>query len=143
MAVLNYTTTVEPERTANEIRVLLRKWGAEEVSEAYDTQKRMIGMGFRMGGINYRIPCEYQGIQERLQEDYDIPRRYKNSDQARRVAWRMLLGWLKYQLEVSESGLFEKEAILMPYRVTTTGEIAWEVYKVRMLPGGEKEIVRS
>lgn len=136
MAVLNYTTTVEPERTANEIRVLLRKWGAEEVSEAYDGQQRMTGMGFVIAGVPYRIPCEYEGIYKRLQDDWDVPRKFKQQVQARRVAWRMLLGWLKYQIEVSESGLFAREAILMPYRVVSTGQTAWEVYQQQFLTGG-------
>lgn len=134
MAVLNYTTEVASEKSAQQIRVLLRKWKAEEVSESYDQEGGISGMGFVMGGINYRLVCDYAGVYQRLRSDPDVPRRYCNQDQARRVAWRMLLGWIKYQIEVVESGLFAKEAILMPHRLTSTGETAWEVYRVKLLP---------
>lgn len=136
MAVLNYTTEVAAEKSAQQIRIFLRKWKAEEVSESYDTHGNISGMGFVMSGIPYRLLCDYQGVYQRMRADADVPRRYTNEEQARRVAWRMLLGWIKYQIEVVESGLFRKEAVLMPYRLTSSGETAWEVYKVKMLPGG-------
>lgn len=136
MAVLNYTTEVAPEKSAQQIRNYLRQWKAEEVSESYDAQGSISGMGFVMGGIAYRLTCDYQGVYQRLRADPDVPRRLSTREQARRVAWRMLVGWVKYQIEVVESGLFAKEAILMPHRLTSSGETAWEVYKVKLLPGG-------
>lgn len=134
MAVLNYTTEVAVAKSAQQIRNFLRVWKAQEVSESYDGKGNISGMGFIMDGIPYRLTCDHAGVLKRLWADPDVPRRFCNDDQARRVAWRILLGWVKYQIELVESGVFAKEEILMPHRLTSSGETAWEVYKVKLLP---------
>lgn len=140
MAILSYTTAVSTEETAQEIRKLLRKWGATEITEHYQPKSDAVeGISFVIEDIRYRLSCDFQSVFLALQNDFDVSNKYQNLPQARRVAWRNLLGWLKFTMSVVEIGLFSKEQALMPYHVVPSGATLWEVYHDRSLRLEAKE----
>lgn len=129
MSVAHYTTEVEVEKTAEDIRKLLRKWKAQEIGETYDKEGRLTGVKFLMNGMWYRFDARHDKILVNIQRDPNVPGKYCNERQARRIAWRILWGWLKYQMEIAETGLMDNEQILMPYRLGKAGATMWEVYR--------------
>lgn len=134
MAVLSYTTTVAEDKTAMEIISLLRQWGATEISHTYDKEGNFLrGISFDIGGIHYRLICEFSGIHEKLLKDPVVPARFATIEHARKVAWRNLLGWLKYTKSIVETGLLQREQALMPYHVVANGQTLWEAYQERNL----------
>lgn len=140
MAILSYTTTVSTEATADEVRKLLRKWGATEITEHHQPKSDVVdGISFVIDDIEYRLFCDFQSVFLALQNDFDVGYKYQNLAQARRVAWRNMLGWLKFTMSIVEIGLFSKEQALMPYHVVTNGETLWEVYHNRNLRLESKE----
>lgn len=130
--IASYTTNVGEEQTVGEIRKLLRKWAATSIGEEYDpTSGVLIGISFTIGGFAYKMSCDYKGVFAALQKDLEVERKYKTMPQARRVAWRNMLGWLKFTMSLVEAGLFSREQVLMPYHLVTSGQTMWEMYEKR------------
>ena len=90
MAILNYTTSINTEKTASEIQKKLAMAGAQAVLSEYDAAGVMCAMSFRIGIMTFRLPINIEGVYEVLRKDRKIPKRLKTREQAARVAWRII-----------------------------------------------------
>lgn len=133
MAILNYTTSISTEKTASEIQKKLAMAGAQAVLCEYDEDGVMKSMSFRIGTqhglVSFRLPANIAGVYHSLERDDKVPKRYKTSDQAAKVAWRILKDWIEAQLAIIEAGMAEMTEVFLPYAQDREGRTMYEVFK--------------
>jgi hypothetical protein len=132
MALLNYTTDVPVNRTMGHIQALLVEAGARSISNQYDAVGRAIGIGFAVetfsGMRNYLLPVHSERVEAVLKRD-KIPARYKTSQQAERVAWRIVKDWLEAQLAIIRTEMVTLDQVMLPYmQVNENGETVYDLY---------------
>src|SRR5262245_61084276 len=142
--LLNYTTEIEPIRTAGEIMGLLAVKGAQAIMIDYD-QAEPIGISFKITikgqEIFFKLPCNIDGAYEAMQR-MKIPPRYVNKDQAKRTAWRIIKAWVEAQMAIIDCGQAEMAEVFLPYALTSTGQTLFQRIQkdpARLLTAGEPE----
>lgn len=132
---LNYTTTIEPEKSAIECIGRLAAHGAEAIGITYD-HGLPISLYFQIetkwGKRSYSMPVNVDGTHKALQQAWRrgrISQRYATLEQARRVSWRVLKDWLEAQLALIEAGVAEMSQIMLPYMQVTPDETVWDRYQ--------------
>lgn len=144
MPILNYTTQIEAEKTAVEIQLKLVKAKARAVTSEYDDNGKIWAMSFGLetphGFLRFRIPANSKGVFNALVRDRKLARKYKNPDQARRVAWRILKDWIEAQIAIVESEHSVLEEVFLPYAMDKRGKTLFEYFcnddGFKMLTGG-------
>ena len=131
MAILNYTTTVDPFKTVSEIEYILMKHKAKSIMKNYD--------GESITGLSFLIDTGFQQIPVRLPVKVDeclevLKREKKNSprssikatrEQAERVAWRILKDWIEAQMALLDIEMVEMQEIFLPY-IEIQGQTIYE-----------------
>jgi hypothetical protein len=119
---LNYTTVVDPGRTAMECIGILSKHGASHVGLSIGEDQQPDGIEFVIrtawGPRGYSLPVNPAGTEKVLYQAWRegrIERRFKEPAHARRVAWRVLKDWLEAQMALIEMGLVELPQVMLPY----------------------------
>ena len=130
MPILNYTTSINPEKTVSEIQMKLAKAGAQAVLCEYDGDGIMKAISFRVkttnGSISFRLPSNIDGIYRKLTENSRVPRKLKTHEQAARVAWRILKDWLEAQLAIIEAEMADIKEVFLPYAQNESGKTLYE-----------------
>lgn len=125
--LLNYTTGIEPIKTAGEIMGLLVAKGAKSINMEYASGE-ITGLTFVIVvhgmDISFRLPCNYEGAERALRRT--APPRYRDKQQAKRVAWRILKDWIEAQLAIIECEQAEMAQVFMPYAITSTGQTLFQ-----------------
>jgi len=137
--LLNYTTKIEIEKTLSEIESGLAKAGAQAILKEYDGAGNMVSISFTItttnGTIAFRLPMNAQAVQQVLNnqvKEGKIPRRFHNdSDQAKRVGWRIIRQWLFAQLAIIKLQLVKIEQVFLPYAVMKDGKTLYETFEER------------
>lgn len=135
MGLLNYTTQIAVEKTVGEIQSMLARAKAAAVLAEYDGCGNVIAISFKvptnMGVLAFRLPCEPRAVQQILNNQAragKIPKRFLNdTDQARRVGWRIIRQWLEAQLAIVETQMVTIDQVFLPYAQTTNGATLYEV----------------
>jgi len=119
---LNYTTSVEPDKSAIECIGILTKHGATHAGLAIGEDRMPDGIEFvirtQFGPRQYSLDVDAAGAQKVLMKawrDCKIERRYTEPVQARRVAWRVMKDWLEAQMALVEIGLRDLPQVMLPY----------------------------
>lgn len=76
MGILNYTTKINPLKTATEIQHILAVKGATSVSIDYmDGEPVALSFKIEVRGwdVAFRLPCNWKGVEKALQRDVTIP----------------------------------------------------------------------
>ena len=125
MAILNYTTSISTEKTAMEIQKKLVMAGAVAVLCEYDGDGIMNAMSFRIltphGLISFKMPAHLDGVYKALCNDSKVPKSKRTTEQAARVAWRILKDWIEAQLAIIEAGMAELAQVFLPYAQNEIG----------------------
>jgi hypothetical protein len=120
MPILNYTTSISVHRTAGEMQEILSRAGANMIMIEYDDQRLPEGMSFQIvvnnHYLSFRLPTQWRGVYNSLLKS-TAEKRYKNEDQARRVAWRIIKDWTEAQIAIIEAGAAEITEVFLPYLV--------------------------
>lgn len=121
-APLNYTTTIDPHKSAGECVSMLALHGASAVAITYDDNQFPTGIVFQikteLGVRQYSLPASVDGTAKAMHRAAArgrIPPRFDNREQARRVSWRVVKDWLEAQLAMIEAGLAELERVMLPW----------------------------
>jgi hypothetical protein len=118
--LLNYTTTVDARRTIQEIQSILATKGAQGVSVDYDPSGFPMAVTFKVIVENvpiwYRLPSKYEAAYKALCAA-DVPQRFKDKDQARRVCWRILKDWVEAQMAIIQLGQAQMAEAFFPYAI--------------------------
>lgn len=139
MPIANYTTTVPATRSVSLISEMLARAGAKAIMFDYENQEPC-AVTFRIDRgeqqMGFRLPCDWNKTLVVLNKEKAVPYRHKNSDHAKRVAWRCVHDWLRAQLALIEIGAATIEQVMLPYAVTNNGQTLYE----RLGESGLKQI---
>ena len=126
MALLNYTTKIDPDKSAQEIAKCLSMHGAQAVLTEYDKERGIVSaisfqivMGDRKMG--FRLPCDWKPVLEIMKRDPKIPRTLKNELQAVRTSWRIVKDWVEAQMALVETQMVTTQDVFLPYAVMGNG----------------------
>lgn len=126
MSLLNYTTKIDPDKTAQEIAKCLSIHGASAVLTEYDQKEQIvsaISFKIKMGEqvMTFRLPCDWKPVYEILKNDPKIPRANKDKFQAVRTAWRIVKDWVEAQMALVETQMVTTPQVFLPYAVAKDG----------------------
>ncbi len=137
MPILNYTTTIPPERTIGQIHGILVGHGARSIMTDYNEQGTPIALKFLIdrpsGQLPIRLPANIDAVASILERDYQSKskhRIYLNRDerakrfreQAQKVAWRIIKDWVEAQMAILDSEMVNIEEIFLPYMIGKNGQ---------------------
>ena len=129
VAILNYTTSISSDKTVSEIQAKLGNAGAQSVSTQFiKGRPSAIFFALEIGEqlINFRLPCNVQGVLGSLESDSKVPWRLKTTEQAEKVSWRIIKDWVEAQLAIIESGQAQMAEVFLPYAITSNGQTCFE-----------------
>lgn len=134
---LFHTTEVEAKKTATECMSLLADHGAEMVAISWERGIRQPkGLQFTIetawGTLSYDMPVRLTATEKRLEQAHrerKITAKFTGTEQARRVAWRVLKRWLEIQIEFTELGQAELAELMLPWMKTGEGETVWTAFQ--------------
>ncbi|WP_262246975.1 hypothetical protein [Parapedobacter soli] len=133
MAILNYTTKVDPVKTINEITNCLVKHGAKKIMADYDDNGTPIAITFMINitdeAIFYSLPANFRGVLKAMEKDKTVPPRLRNELQAKRVAWRIVKDWIEAQMAIVEANIADMAEVFLPYAVTKSGNTLYNEIK--------------
>src|SRR5215467_13511953 len=128
MAILNYTTTVDPNKTVMQIQNILGARGAKKILIEYENgQVSSIKFSVMVHEqeVHYRLPSNAAGVLRAMQKQ-KVPFRYRNNEHARRVSWRILKDWVEAQMALIEAGQAEIGEVFLPYALHPSGVTLFE-----------------
>lgn len=142
MPILNYSTTVAPEKTVAEIISILSRKGARSITQDFydDGRHRAVSFIMIVGGLPTRfvLPVNVDGVAGVLLKDkpYNPARQRLTRDgykakvrlQAEWVSWRILKDWLEAQMALIDSGQAEPAQVFLPYVVEQSGRTMYELF---------------
>jgi hypothetical protein len=133
MPLLNYTTRISYHKTVGEIQQILAKAGVVSIMIDYSNDGLPFGLVFAIRvrdiWVNFRLPCNWEGVYKAMQNDKKIPKSFKNPEQARRVAWRIVKDWVEAQMAIIEAGQAQLAEVFLPYAVTGTGKTLYQEFE--------------
>lgn len=117
------TTTISAGQTAAEIQELLGRGGARRVMSEYEAGE-VVAISFSIviedREVLFRLPVRwenYRAVMERAQQAKKRNRTSVDSEQAKRVAWRVAKAWLEAQLALVASEMAVIQEVMLPYLV--------------------------
>lgn len=124
MAILNYTTKIDPIKTIAEIQQCLVKHGAKRIITDYDGELP-IGVTFHIeldgNPIFFALPCNYEGVLSAMRNDKKVSNSLCTKEQALRVSWRIVKDWVEAQMAIVEAQLSTVSEVFFPYALTNNG----------------------
>lgn len=139
MPILNYTTSVNVDKTIGEIHKILARAGAKSVVTDYDGHGNVSAVCFIINvgetTVNFRLPCKYDAIYHIISSDYTIPKKFRTGEQAMRVAWRIVKDWCEAQMALIEAEQAELAEVFLPYAITKTGVTMFQAFRSGLMLG--------
>lgn len=124
MAILNYTTSIDCEKTISEIMKCLRSHGATKIITDYKDQlPSSVTFCLEIKGqiAAFVLPANYEGVLKAMKNDRKVPNSKCTKEQAIRVSWRIVKDWVEAQMAIVEAQLAEMAEVFLPYAVTKNG----------------------
>lgn len=128
MAILNYTTKVDPHRSVNEIQKILGAKGCRSISIDYDGAGNPQAVVFRLAvadnEVTFRLPRNADGVLAALKkaknagEADKIPWSKITREHAEWISWRIVKDWVEAQLALVEAGQAQTAEVFLPYAIT-------------------------
>lgn len=132
MAILNYTTSIDAEKTIGEITKCLVKHGASKIVADYsDGLPCAVTFCLNMDGnmVAFALPANYDGVLGSMKKDKKVPQRLCTKEQALRVSWRIVKDWVEAQMAIVEAKLANVDEVFLPYAVTKNGSTVYKEIK--------------
>jgi hypothetical protein len=132
MAILNYTTTIECEKSISEIQKCLVRHGAHKIVTDYSGGLPVtvtFCLNINDNTIGFALPANYLGVLKAMEKDRSVPRSKCTEAQARRVAWRIVKNWVEAQMAIVEAQLADMAEIFLPYAITKRGNTLYSEIK--------------
>ena len=149
MALLNYTTEIDADKTAAEIAKCLSMHGARAVLTEYDEAEGLVtAISFKINvegnDIGFKLPCDWKPVYEIISKDRKFPwdkekaekMKSKLKEQSIRTAWRIVKSWVEAQMALIETKMASTQQVFLPYAVMKDGQTVSE----KML-GGEHPLL--
>ncbi len=132
MAILNYTTKIDSQKTILEIQQILTKHGATKIVSDYeDGLISSLTFCINMNGstVAFKLPCNYDGVLSVMKKDKKVSNSLCTKAQALRVSWRILKNWIEAQMALVEINMVELPEVFLPYAVTKNGNTVYQEIK--------------
>lgn len=140
MSLLNYTSTIDADKTAQEISKCLSMHGAKAVLTEYDDHEGLVkAISFKIvldgQDISFRLPCDWKPVYEVMYagkkslSSYDRRKSRQDSErklQAVRTAWRIVKDWVEAQMALVETRMVTTQQVFLPYAIMKDGRILSE-----------------
>lgn len=140
MPLLNYTTSIEVEKTLGEIQKCLTVHGANAILTEFDDEGYVVALSFKISlngkEMAFRLPTDWRPVLDIMKRDTKVPRRLETQPQALRVAWRITKDWVEAQMAIVETKMVTLPQVFLPYAVTKNGRTVYE----KILDGGDDAI---
>jgi hypothetical protein len=124
MAILNYTTSINCEKSIAEIQKCLVKHGAQKIVTDYENgSPSAVTFCINLNGniMAFSLPANYEGVLKAMKSDKKVPRSKCNIEQAQKVAWRIVKDWVQAQMAIVEAQLADLAEVFLPYAITKNG----------------------
>ena len=125
MALLNYTTKIQVEKTIGEIQKVLSRHGVSAIMTDYEGEI-ITRLSFKIINgeevIGFRLPCDWRPVLKILENDSTVPRTLKDQAQAVRVAWRIIKDWVEAQMALVDTEMVTTAQVFLPYAVMKDGQ---------------------
>lgn len=133
MGLLNYTTKIDADKTAQEISKCLSTHGASGVLTEYkDGILSSISFKITLNGndMAFRLPCDYRPVMEvmygKKRMRYTARGQSERQMQAVRTAWRIVKDWVEAQMALVETQMVTTQQVFLPYAVMKDGRTLTE-----------------
>jgi len=120
MAILNYTTSIECEKTISEIQKILVSHGAMKIVTDYSegTPSAVTFCLFIADNmVAFSLPANYEGVLNAMKKDKKVPHRLCTKEQALKVSWRIIKDWVEAQMAIVEAKLADVAEVFLPYAI--------------------------
>lgn len=139
MPIANYTSSVAPTKSVNEITEMLVKAGARGVATEYDGGRvtaLTFALVFAGDTYHYTLPVHIDKVLATLKAQ-KVDRRFLTHEHAERVAWRILRDWVRAQMAIIATEMVSTPQVFLPYMRTSTGGTVYDNWEIgRQLPAG-------
>ncbi len=127
MSLLNYTTKIDPDKTAQEIAKVLSMHGAKAVLTEYDEKEGTVtAISFRIRvndqDVAFRLPSDWRPVLSVMKADSKMGNEFKNQAQAVRTAWRIVKDWVEAQMALVETQMVTTQQVFLPYALMLDGK---------------------
>jgi len=129
MAILNYTTSIDCEKSISEIQKCLVVHGANKIITDYEDgypSAVTFCLPIKDKLIGYVLPANYAGVLKAMKNDRKVPNSKCTPEQAQRVAWRIVKDWVEAQMAIVEAQMADMAEVFLPYALTRTGETMYK-----------------
>jgi len=144
MPLLNYTTTIDVNKTLGEIQKILVSHGARKLIFDYDMSGHIQALCFVIdtpnGERGVKLPANIPAIFEVLKQQKSSGKIKTNPDyeQAERVAWRIIKDWVEAQMAILETQMVQFDEIFLPYMLNNKGQTFFQAYQQNQLITGDE-----
>lgn len=130
MGLLNYTTKIDPDKTAAEISRCLTQHGAQAIMTEYDESTSYIkALSFKITvdgqPLAFRLPCDWKPVHDVMykakRNNYSGRGVAEREAQAVRTAWRIVKDWVEAQMALVETRMATTQQVFLPYAVMRDG----------------------
>ena len=132
MAIMNYSTTIDPLKTAGEIEYMLVRHGAHQVLKEYKDEE-LTSISFVIKKGPYDIPVMLTAKIDRclavLQREKSKSRNSTikaTREQAYKVGWRIMKDWVEAQMAIIDIDMVTLEEVFLPYIRTPDGRTLYQ-----------------
>lgn len=144
MPILNYSTTIPPDKTIAEITKRLAQHGASRIATDY-ADGQPVGVSFVITNPEtgqpqqYSLPVDVEAMQRVLVKQFGRGKggrgtQQTSPEQAARVAWRVMKDWVAAQLALAETQMVRLDEIMLPYmHLDEGGTTVLDNYRARTL----------
>jgi len=135
MALLNYTTEIDADKTAAQIAKILSMHGASAVMTEYDPESNYVSaLSFKIKmadrELAFRLPTDWRPVYAILTKGKKIPygeqprRRFESRwrEQAVKTSWRIVKDWVEAQCALIETQMVTTAQVFLPYAVMRDGK---------------------
>lgn len=144
MALKNYTTMINTNKTIGEIQEILAKHKAKAILTEYDDEGEALALSFKIdtirGQVGIKLPANIEKVYQVLKRQKMKNNQIRDTkEQAKRTAWRNLKDWIDVQMALLETEQVEMEEIFLPYVINKSGQTLYQAFQNNQLMIEESE----
>ncbi len=128
MPILNYTTTIDANKTVAEVQRILAKYGERSILLNYGNDGSVGSLSFQIikddKNLGFRLPVQIDKVLAVLKRT--APYRYRTKEQAVKVSWRILKDWVEAQMAILEAEMVDIDEVFLPYLLVDGNRTLYE-----------------
>ena len=133
MAIKNYTTSIDSEKTIAEINKILVEHGATKIMLDYEGSMpvKLVFKCVTKKGVemDFSLPCRWKATHNILNSSKGIAVKHRTEEQAIRTSWRIIKDWVDAQMALVELELVDIEEVFLPYALINNKQTVYDGFK--------------